>query len=185
MAKVESRYINFKEGTSFDFALKYDGTKAQIQVCIDKQVDEEVIADIDVDQDFMITLFLDYLTEKDLPYLLRAIYYLVGGKSEFEKMITKKINEAAETWTIYIDPYIYEYPTTPNRSELEYKIKKIQTPFRKFDLDDICGTDDNIRLPSEDIDKYIDSFKKKELDAAFYEKYMDDIVRHPEHYDKT
>lgn len=188
MAKVESQYIIFKKGIQFhlDFCSRgYDNKviKAKFYASGEALSDEVVIEEIEVDHEFMKGLFLDYLSVKDLLPILDGIYNDVDGKSVIEEIVLEKIYKEADRWTINIEPYIRPNHTTPERSELEYKVKKVQTPMRKFDLDDIGGTDDNILISSEIMDQFIESYNKKELDAAFYDKYMDEISRHPERYE--
>lgn len=188
MAKIESKYIIFKKGIEFniDFCSRGYGNMvvtARFTASGKALLDEVVIEQIEVDQDFMKDLFLDYLTVKDLPDILDGIYNDEDGKTVIEDIVLHRIDEDAAKWTIYIEPHLWPYPTTPERSELEYEVKFICPSLKlEFDLDNISRTDDHIRLSSEKMDQFIESLKIKELDAAFYEKYMDDVARHPDRH---
>lgn len=180
MAKVRSKYIKFKKGIQFNFEFYSYGENAamtaKFKASGDDLPQDILIMEIDVHQDFAIDFYRDYLTVKDFPDILNRIYIEEdSAKSVIADLVSNKIDKEENRWIIYIDPHILPNATIPDRYLLEYELK-IHTPKRKFDLDDIGQTDDDIRIPSSIMDQFIESFNKKKLDAAFYDKYMDDII---------
>jgi len=185
MAKVESQYILFKKGIElfFDFYPQGMDVKAKLSASGEAMTDDVLLIEIEVDQEFLKELSLDYLRGDDLRRILDGIYNEEDGKSVIQEIVCEKIDQEINGWKINIEPHIWPHPVTPERSELEYKVIMIHTPTMKFDLEELSGTDDNIRISAEIMDQIVESFNKKDLDAAFFKTYMDDVAHNPEHYE--